>query len=248
MTTAIIDGDVLIFQAAEASERIFDWGDDLWSIAADLREAQGRLRVAIEEVTRNCGAETWELCVSDGNGTFRHQLWPEYKGNRKKRKPLVFRALRDWAVRELGALSLPGLEGDDVMGIVATNLSHPDRTVLVTIDKDLKGIPGYHWNPMHPELGVVAVAPEEADRWHLIQTVAGDSTDGYSGVPGLGPVKAARLLDAEGATWETVVKAYASKGLTEAEALLNARLAKILTSENWDAQNQRVILWSPKKK
>ena len=32
----------------------------------------------------------------------------------------------------------------------------------------------------------VEITPDEGARWHLIQTMAGDNTDGYSGVPGIG--------------------------------------------------------------
>ena len=37
------------------------------------------------------------------------------------------------------------------------------------------------------------ITPEEGARWHLIQTLAGDQTDGYGGVPGIG-VKAVHCL------------------------------------------------------
>ena len=65
-------------------------------------------------------------------------------------------------------------------------------------------------------------------RWHLIQTLAGDQTDGYGGVPGIGVKRAIALLDKDGYTWDTVVKAFKSKELDEDVALMNARLAKIL--------------------
>ena len=40
----------------------------------------------------------------------------------------------------------------------------------------------------------VTISPEEGARWHLIQTMAGDNTDGYSGVPGIGIKKAEKNL------------------------------------------------------
>ena len=93
--------------------------------------------------------------------------------------------------------------------------------------------------------GVVTINKEDGDRWHLIQTMAGDQTDGYSGVPGIGIKKAAALLDQHGATWETVLTAFAEKDLSEEVALKNARLAKILQANDFDFTNQRPILWSP---
>ena len=43
----------------------------------------------------------------------------------------------------------------------------------------------------------------------------------------------------------TVVKAFEDKGLTETDALTNARLAKILTIDDYDTKRQEPKLWSP---
>lgn len=93
--------------------------------------------------------------------------------------------------------------------------------------------------------GVVTITPEEGYRWHLIQTMAGDQTDGYAGVPGIGIKRAAALLDEHGDNWKTVVDAFAEKGLDESVALLNARLAKILQCEDYDFSTEQVRQWLP---
>ena len=89
------------------------------------------------------------------------------------------------------------------------------------------------------------ITPEEGAKWHLIQTLAGDQTDGYSGVPGIGVKRAETLFDKEGYSWQTVLKAFNDKGLTDADALLNARLARILTLDDYDTKRQEPILWTP---
>ena len=89
------------------------------------------------------------------------------------------------------------------------------------------------------------ITPEEGARWHLIQTLAGDQTDGYSGVPGIGVKRAETLFDKEGYSWQTVLQAFKDKGLTEKDALLNARLARILTLDDYDTKRQEPILWTP---
>ena len=81
--------------------------------------------------------------------------------------------------------------------------------------------------------------------WFLIQTLAGDSTDGYSGAPGFGVKTSIKFFSEHGYTWDSVVKAFESKGLTSDEALLNARLAKILTANDYDFKTNRPILWTP---
>ena len=124
------------------------------------------------------------------------------------------------------------------MGIYATKLT---GNIIVSPDKDMRQIPGKLYNLED----TTTITPEEGAKWHLIQTLAGDQTDGYSGVPGIGVKRAQTLFEKEGYSWATVVKAFESKGLTEEDALLNARLAKILTHEDYDAKRQEPKLWTP---
>jgi DNA polymerase-1 len=243
MVKAYVDGDVIIYRAALNAETICDWGDDLWSIAADLREGQGHFNCTLADIAADLGIskEDVVVCVSCNGPTFRHELHPAYKANRTGRKPLIFRVLRDWSVAQ-GALRWDHLEADDILGILGTR---DPESIIVTIDKDLKSVPGNHWNPDKKEDGIVKISQDEADLFFLIQAIAGDSTDNYKGVPGVGMVKARRLLEKEGATWQTVVDAYAKADLPESEALLNARMARILRASDWDEENNTVNLWNP---
>jgi 5'-3' exonuclease len=114
------------------------------------------------------------------------------------------------------------LEADDALGIYATK--EPGH-IICSPDKDMRQIPGQLFDLTQE---VVEITPEMGDRWHLIQAMAGDQTDGYAGIPGIGIKRAEALLEANGATWQTVVEAFAAKDLDESVALMNARLAKIL--------------------
>jgi DNA polymerase-1 len=75
--------------------------------------------------------------------------------------------------------------------------------------------------------------------------MAGDQTDGYSGVSGIGVKRAEALFKEKGYTWKTVVEAFKDKGQTEEDALVNARLARILTAEDYDFDKKEPKLWSP---
>jgi DNA polymerase-1 len=75
--------------------------------------------------------------------------------------------------------------------------------------------------------------------------MAGDQTDGYAGVPGIGIKRAIALFEKDGYNWDTVVKAFAEKDLGEDVALMNARLAKILQVTDYDFTNQEPRLWNP---
>ena len=134
---------------------------------------------------------------------------------------------------------MPELEADDAMGIYATQ--YPGN-VIISPDKDMKQIPGDLYNLDEK----ITVSPNAGRTWHLIQCLSGDQTDGYGGVPGIGVKRAETLFNKEGYSWKTAVKAFTDKGLTEDDAILNARLAKILTIDDYDTEKQQVKLWTPR--
>jgi DNA polymerase-1 len=124
------------------------------------------------------------------------------------------------------------------MGIYSTK--YPGN-IIVSPDKDMKQIPGQLYNFEE----VFTITSTEGAKWHLIQSMAGDQTDGYSGVPGIGVKRAESLFKDQGYSWKTVVKAFEDKGLSEDDALVNARLARILTVDDYDFEKREPILWSP---
>ena len=142
------------------------------------------------------------------------------------------------AVPEYKVVIMPTLEADDALGIYATQ--NPG-SVICSPDKDMRQIPGKLFDMSE----LMNVEDAEGKKWHLVQTLAGDQTDGYSGVPGIGVKRAVTLFEEKGYSWKTVVQAFADKDLSEDVALENARLAKILTADDYDFDKQQPILWSP---
>ena len=115
---------------------------------------------------------------------------------------------------------------------------------MVTIDKDLKTIPGLHFDPGNPDDGIYEVTQEQADYNHLFQSLTGDLVDGYKGCPGVGPVKAARILEKD-PCWASVVAAYNEKGISEEDALVQARVARILRWGEYNMEKKETRLWNP---
>ena len=244
-TTLLIDADVLAFEASVVAEESIHWKDELWTVHADMALAKARVINRIQEFRENLKTENVVLCLSD-RANFRRKLNPDYKANRSKsRLPIILRQVKQWIIDELGGVLWANLEADDVISILATDKAMDEETIVVSIDKDFKSVPGiffdynkgeYH----HP-------SEEEADNYHLIQTIAGDHTDGYSGVPGVGVVKAQRMLEGCGYTWDTVVGAYEDKGMTEQDALMNAWMARLLRADNYCFRTNTIKrLWTPK--
>lgn len=248
MRTLLIDGDVFAYQFACASEVATHWGDDFWTLHADAKTAKEKLDAFMQELKAKLEADHLIIALSDRTRNyFRKQILPTYKANRDKvRKPIILKELRDYMEAQYECFERPGLEGDDVLGILATSEKIvKGEKVIVTIDKDLKTIPGLHYNTNKPELGVYAITEEEADYWHLFQTLTGDPSDGYSGCPGIGPKKAEELL-ATSPSWEVIERVFQKSGLGNEEAKVQAQMARILRAQDYDFKNHRPIILSPK--
>jgi DNA polymerase-1 len=151
---------------------------------------------------------------------------------------LIEHARQVWECR-----SEDSLEADDVMGIMATR--SPRSHVIASTDKDLKQVPGVHYNWRTDCME--RVTTPDADYWFYFQVLTGDSTDGYSGCPGVGPRRAKAVLEGAGEDpWASVVAAFESKGLSEEDALAQARVARILRCDDYDLKHRRPILWRPR--
>lgn len=254
--TALIDADTLIYEAALGAERPIDWGNGLWTLHAFLPEAISHFHDLLEAIKAETGATRLILALSDGDdqGRWRNKVMPSYKSKRKRvRRPVVYAPLRAYCHEAYETFERPTLEGDDVLGILAT---HPvlvkGEKLVVSIDKDLKTIPGQHYNYGRKEF--FRVTEGDADYSHLFQTLTGDTTDGYPGCPGIGKVTAARLLepclgdDGTFSTmngWKIIVAEYKKAGLSEEVALMNARVARICRHTDYDFNTKEVVLWTP---
>ena len=239
----LIDADIPAYRAAAACETEVEWEPDVWSIYTDIGKAKELFDGYIQKFVDDTGCDEFRLCYTSRDN-FRNTVYPEYKGNRKSRKPVGYGALKEWSKEKYPHFEKPTLEADDCLGILATKF--PGKTMIVTMDKDLKTIPGTLWHLNQKLEGTkVQVTEDEAWRWFLTQTLTGDVTDGFPGCPGIGPVSAKKLLDTKGAKWETVKQAYIKAGLTEEDALTQARMARILHASDWDFEKNEVILWNP---
>tara|TARA_R100000808_G_scaffold134_1_gene977 strand:+ start:642 stop:1388 length:747 start_codon:yes stop_codon:yes gene_type:complete len=238
----IIDGDIPLYQIGFAVETAVDWGGDFWSLSGDMNEARESMVIWVDKLKAE--TKTAEVVVAlSGRDNWRKGLCPDYKANRKtRRKPVVINPLRDFIRHKWDVIEEDGLEADDILGLSANRVD-----ILCSSDKDLLTVPGRHFNPTKPEDGVRTVTEREADYNHFVQALTGDSVDNYPGCPGVGPVSANKLLQELDSSewWPAVLKRYAKAGLTEEDALLQARLAYILRPGDYDYISKEVDLWVP---
>ena len=235
----LIDADYIVYKACAGAEDEIDWGDDVITVVSKFSEAMKNVE---RDLTKIKGEFMWDvpemiLFFSDSKN-FRKKIFADYKGHRNRKKPCGYRRVITDLGKRYELIRLPELEADDSMGIYATE--HPGN-IIVSPDKDMRQIPG----KLYDMKEVTTIDPIEGAKWHLIQTLAGDQTDGYSGVPGIGIKRAVALFEEHGYTWQTVVKAFKDKDLTEDDAFMNARLARILTCNDYDPIEHTVIPWTP---
>lgn len=241
----LIDADVLAYEACSAVQQEIEFEPGYFTWHSSFEEVLRAFDTKLEEIVDTLNGDSVKLCLTDSEGNFRKQVLPTYKSKRGK-KPLVLKAFKDYLVKERQAYWRPGLEGDDCMGILATVKGDEER-VIVSVDKDMQQIPGLlvRW----PDPYVLVINDWAADFYHLMQTLTGDATDGYSGCPGIGPKKAESILSyTEGdlsKAWPLIVKAYEKQGLTEEDALVQARVARILRASDYDFTKKEPILWTP---
>lgn len=251
MRILLVDGDIFAYRAAAASERTIEWEPGMFTLHSDLEEAKRLVTDCLHDMREKVESLRGKidgiiLAFTDGVN-FRKAILPTYKANRQgARKPLCYEALRDWLTGEYKSYKRPGLEGDDCLGILATKITlPPTEFIIVSFDKDMKTIPGLHYNPSHGDILVVDEATAAFN--HMRQTLTGDSTDGYSGCPGIGPKKADAILlgVTDGNYWPAVVAAFKKAGLGEEAALQQAQVARICLASDYDFKNKKPIPWTP---
>ena len=234
----LIDADFIVYKCCAACETEIDYGEDVIFVTSNFSDAYKAVTSEISKITSHFGGFAEPILFFSDTKNFRKKISPDYKGHRNRKKPCGYKRVISNLKIQYNVIIMKELEADDAMGIYAT--AHPGN-VIVSPDKDMRQIPGKLYN-LETSQDITA---EEGTKWHLIQTLAGDQTDGYSGVPGIGVKRAETLFNKEGYSWATVVKAFTDKGLTEDDALLNARLARILTIDDYDTERQEPKLWTP---
>jgi len=236
---AYIDADFIVYKNCAGAENEIDFGDDVIVVTSKFSDAYNAVKRDLNRISQYFMWDVPELVLFFSDSVnFRKSIMPAYKGHRNRKKPCGYRRVINKLKEEYEVIIMPTLEADDAMGIYATK--YPDN-VICSPDKDMRQIPG----KLYDMKELTTIEPEEGRRWHLIQTLAGDQTDGYAGAPSFGIKRAVTLFEEEGYNWKTVVKAFASKDLSEDIALQNARLARILTVDDYDFKTSSPILWNP---
>lgn len=202
----LIDGHALIFKMYYAFAR----RPMINSKGADMSILYGFTKYILEMIGREQPAYL-AVAFDPPGGTFRNEMYPEYKANRAETPQLVIDALEP--LTELcGALNIPvlmvkGYEADDVIGSVAKRFASKDtEVVMVTPDKDYGQLVDEHIMQLKPgKAGGEDVLLDKkgiCEKYGIsdpaqvtdMLAICGDTADNVPGVKGVGEVGAGKLV------------------------------------------------------
>ena len=184
-TTAVLDGDIIAYRAAFwADSEGSDWLED-------------RLRDDVSRWTPKGVKDVFIALSCRRDDNFRRDHYAGYKAHRNSRpSPETLPDAVSFLKDEYDVITVPRLEADDIIGMWQSRGS----AIGVTIDKDLKQIPGYSWYPTLDDdefpRDIEYTSVEQADWYFHRQWITGDSTDNIPGIWKMGPKKAEALLNA----------------------------------------------------
>ena len=104
MLYILLDADMLCFVSCSSVEREINWGNGLWTLHADAKEAETQVDDRIEGIVTTIldklnyeGEYKIILCISDPESNFRKKILSTYKANRiGKRKPVCYAEVLTW--------------------------------------------------------------------------------------------------------------------------------------------------------
>lgn len=146
-----------------------------------------------------------EYFITAAKRSARKEIDPLYKSHRRPNKWV--NKIRKHLLEANFAITSDEFEADDLIFDRAMELGD-ENCIILTMDKDLKQIPGIHFDYYRPTTidqegnkkrgpcrGLELVSPEKAQRFFWYQMLTGDHGDFIKGVPGIGPKRAAKMLD-----------------------------------------------------
>lgn len=164
----------------------------------------------------------------DAGPSWRIDVDPEYKANRLaapdedvQSKHDTFRLMREWiSLNNIPSFSLKGFEADDLVAeFVRQTRLESHKVWIISGDKDLlQLVEGDHVLQIRPTVGLdpeQEVWNEERVRAHagasrssltLVNALVGDTSDNIQGVSGIGPKRAAKLIETSQGSIETLVE------------------------------------------
>lgn len=180
----LIDGDILVYRIGYSTEDVPE------------RLAKFRLRDYFESICEKLILTNHTTYItSTDKSNFRYQIDSSYKANRTQPKPVHYDFLRHCLSDDsmFNTDIIYGREADDAIGIHAGRFSSLADYCVISLDKDLNQIPGWHYNFVKEKKYYVSNIT--ACRFFYKQLLSGDSADNIDGITGIGEKISNDLID-----------------------------------------------------
>jgi hypothetical protein len=221
---ALIDADIVCYRIGFASEDVSE------------KICLARCAEFMEELVMKPWVGDYQGFLT-GSNNFRKDIavTAPYKGNRTQAKPKHYELIREYLNKAWGCEIIEGQEADDAIGIRAYEMEDVEDYIIMSIDKDLDMIRGWHYNFIKNTKYLIN--DQEAIKHFYTQILTGDRVDNIVGLKGVGPKKAEKILQdcvTEADMYKAVLEAYDND---EERVLENGQLLWIRRKENQ--------IWSP---
>ena len=210
---ALIDSDIIVYRIAFAAQE------------ENERVVLSRAGEFMEDLVMKPWVSDYKGFLT-GSNNYRKEIavTAPYKGNRVQERPVHYQLVRDYLTSAWGCEVIDGQEADDAIGIAAYSYGDDDEAyIIMTIDKDLDMIRGWHYN-FTKDIKYF-VQEDDTMRTFYTQVLTGDRVDNIPGLKGIGPKKAEKILkdcSSEKDMYAAVLEAYDNNEeyLTEQALLL----------------------------
>lgn len=230
---ALVDADTIYYKAAFKMNKL---------------EIRRSIKATMLDIEAQCFADEMKVAVK-GHGNFRKDLYPQYKSNRVTKDDLrpYLNYGHKYMLDTYDAVQADGMEADDLVSIWAYEAREMEIPFVVCgIDKDLKQIPGNHYN-FNKQIHEF-VDDDNANLNLMLQCLTGDTSDNIPGIKGIGPKKASKILAnvPMARRWSRVRAAWRGHGA--GDPALSHRLLSMLKSwEEFEDVKSQVSSQTPKR-
>ena len=238
----LIDGHSLIFKMYYAFLR----HPMINSKGADMSILFGFTKYILELIEKEKPTHL-AIAFDPPGGTFRHEMYPEYKGTRSETPQLIIDSLEPLCelckAMDIPVLMVKGFEADDVIGSMAKRAEKEGFTVyMVTPDKDYGQLISENILQFKPgksgsDNEIIDIA-KICEKYNItrpeqvieILTICGDASDNVPGVKGVGEVGAGKLISKFG-TVEEIYRHLDELTPKQREAFVNSEGHIMLSHE-----------------
>lgn len=196
---ALLDADIVVYRVAFAAQE------------ENEKVVLSRAAEFMEDLVMKPWVSDYKGFLT-GSNNYRKEIavTAPYKGNRVQERPVHYQLVRDYLTSAWGCEVIDGQEADDAIGIAAYSYGDDDEAyIIMTIDKDLDMIRGWHYN-FTKDIKYF-VQEDDTMRTFYTQVLTGDRVDNIPGLKGIGPKKAEKILkdcSSEKDMYAAVLKAY----------------------------------------